>query len=76
MRLTEGQRAILDDIDEHGEIRVFTDWRSGRRHVTNGRGRSFNVRSFDSLVQRGLIGEDTENPQYGHRGIRYVRRDA
>lgn len=74
MTLPQGQQDILDEMERVGYMRVSTDWRSGHRHVTHGHGRSFDVRSWDALVRKGLV-KLADEPQYSHAGIKYVLVD-
>lgn len=67
----KGQQAILDAIAEYGFIRCHTDWRTGRRFITTGKGHHFDARSFDALVRKNLIVVSNEK-QYSHMGIKYV----
>jgi hypothetical protein len=72
----KGQQAILDATSEYGYVKCHTDWRSGRRFITTGRGHTFDARSFDALVRKGLLVADSDSARTPTLGVKYVARNA
>lgn len=70
--LSQEQQRILAAIRKYGHVRRFTDWRTGRTNITTGRGHSFDVRAFNGLVKRGLIGPDPEDARLSHTETNFI----